>query len=46
MSFDIWKKTPVPMYLKIYMFNWTNYADYGKADIKPNFEELGPYVFR
>lgn len=27
------------------MFNWTNPEDVGKPDFKPNFVEMGPYVF-
>lgn len=43
-SFSIWKKTPIPMYLEIYMFNWTNPTEFSKT-IKPHFTEHGPYVF-
>ncbi|XP_001604561.2 protein croquemort isoform X2 [Nasonia vitripennis] len=46
-SFKMWQQTPVPMHLKIYMYNWTNYdqvAEYPR--IKPNFVQMGPYVFR
>ncbi|XP_014229611.1 protein croquemort-like [Trichogramma pretiosum] len=46
-SYDIWKETPVPMYLKMYMFNWTNFEETLKnASVKPHFDEVGPYVFR
>ncbi|XP_066601238.1 protein croquemort-like isoform X2 [Prorops nasuta] len=46
-SFQIWEQTPIPMYLRIHMFNWTNYKEfYNKNGIKPHFVELGPYVFR
>lgn len=37
------------MYLKIYMFNLTNYEDFisnNESKTKPNFVEMGPYVFR
>ncbi|KAG7213896.1 hypothetical protein KM043_003100 [Ampulex compressa] len=46
-NFKFWKETPIPMYLKISLFNWTNPADVNSTnDIKPNFVEMGPYVFR
>lgn len=44
-SYDMWKETPIPMYFKFYMFNWTN-AEQFRAGAKPHFEEMGPYVFR
>ncbi|XP_015598597.1 protein croquemort isoform X2 [Cephus cinctus] len=47
MSFGIWKETPIPMYLEIYLFNWTNADNFSStATTKPNFVELGPYVFK
>ncbi|CAG2054256.1 unnamed protein product [Timema podura] len=52
-SYDMWKETPVPMYMEFYLFNWTNgYIFNSSADkatlarTKPSFEQLGPYVFR
>jgi scavenger receptor class B protein 1 len=45
-SFEIWKDTSnlPPMFLKIYLFNWTNP---GELNIKkPHFTEVGPYSFR
>lgn len=43
----MWKETPIPMYLKLYMFNLTNPDDLkNSTDVKPNFVEMGPYVFR
>ncbi|EZA51413.1 protein croquemort isoform X2 [Ooceraea biroi] len=44
-SYNMWKETPIPMYFKFYMFNWTN-AELFRAGVKPHFEEMGPYVFR
>lgn len=35
------------MYLKLYMFNLTNYENFISINgSKPNFVEMGPYVFR
>lgn len=46
-SYSMWKETPIPMYFKFYMFNWTNPHEFqASSDAKPNFEEMGPYVFR
>lgn len=40
-----WKETPIPMYLEFYMFNWTNSEDILNHNVKPKFEQIGPYVF-
>lgn len=45
LNYDNWKETPIPMYLEIYLFNWTNSADIHNRSVKPNFVERGPYVF-
>nr|CAD7203608.1 unnamed protein product [Timema douglasi] len=52
-SYDMWKETPVPMYMEFYLFNWTNGYIFNSstekatlARTKPHFEQLGPYVFR
>lgn len=46
-SYSMWKETPIPMYLKFYMFNWTNPHEFqSSSDARPHFEQMGPYVFR
>ncbi|KZC09768.1 PREDICTED: protein croquemort-like [Dufourea novaeangliae] len=46
-NYELWKETPIPMYLKFYMFNLTNPEAFTSPDgTKPHFEEMGPYVFR
>lgn len=47
-SFDVWKDTSLlpPMFLKIYLFNWTNPEQLGIRGKKPHFDQLGPYCFR
>lgn len=46
-SYGMWQETPVPMYLKFYMFNWTNPHEFNATtNVEPNFVEMGPYVFR
>lgn len=45
-NYQNWIKTPIPMYLEIYLFNWTNPGDIQRyPEVKPHFEEMGPYVF-
>lgn len=45
-GYDQWKETPIPMYLKIYLFNWTNAEEVlHDWSVKPIFQECGPYVF-
>lgn len=45
-NYELWIETPIPMYLKIYMFNLTNPENcFVINGEKPNFVELGPYVF-
>ncbi|XP_058819871.1 protein croquemort-like [Topomyia yanbarensis] len=44
--FENWKEPPVPMYLEIYLWNWTNTEDYRSDGYKPRLEQLGPYTFR
>lgn len=45
LNYDNWIVTPIPMYLRITMFNWTNPHEIKSANYKPNFVEMGPYVF-
>ncbi|XP_046739504.1 protein croquemort-like isoform X3 [Diprion similis] len=46
-SYDMWKETPIPMYLKLHLYNWTNTQEFtNNATTKPHFVEMGPYVFR
>ncbi|XP_044750062.1 protein croquemort-like isoform X2 [Coccinella septempunctata] len=48
-QFKFWKETPIPMFLEIYLFNWTNAADFKAGEPwtkKPKFQQLGPYTFK
>ncbi|XP_043253462.1 protein croquemort-like [Colletes gigas] len=46
-NYELWKETPIPMYLKLYMFNLTNPEAFNSPNgTKPHFAEMGPYVFR
>ncbi|CAG5108740.1 Similar to crq: Protein croquemort (Drosophila melanogaster) [Cotesia congregata] len=45
-KYAMWEETPIPMYLEVYLFNWTNPQDFSlSSKVKPHFNELGPYVF-
>ncbi|CAO1313413.1 unnamed protein product [Diamesa serratosioi] len=44
-NYENWVKTPIPMYLEIYLFNWTNPDDIRDPLVKPDFAEMGPYIF-
>ncbi|XP_058463026.1 protein croquemort-like [Malaya genurostris] len=44
--FDNWMEAPVPMFLEVYLWNWTNTEDYRSDNYKPRLEQLGPYTFR
>ncbi|XP_022912791.1 protein croquemort-like [Onthophagus taurus] len=46
-GYKMWQETPVPMYLNVFLFNWSNAEEVidNNWSIKPRFEELGPYVF-
>lgn len=45
-SYSEWKQPTVPLYLDIYLFNWTNPHEIKNQSTKPSFEQLGPYRFR
>ncbi|XP_049767378.1 scavenger receptor class B member 1-like [Schistocerca cancellata] len=46
-SFELWRKPPVDLFLKVYLFNITNAdAFLSGEDKKLRFEEVGPYVYR
>lgn len=46
LNYENWLETPIPMYAKFYLYNWKNPEEFKYINIKPEFEELGPYVFR
>lgn len=44
---DMWMDPPIPAYLEIYLFNFSNSDEFRKnMSIKPRFEEIGPYIFK
>lgn len=46
-TFELWRKPPVDLYVKIYLFNVTNRDEYLKGEeSKIRFQEVGPYVYK
>jgi scavenger receptor class B, member 1 len=45
-SYSEWKKPTAPIFLDIYLFNWTNPEDIRNQSSKPIFNQIGPYRFR
>jgi hypothetical protein len=47
-SFSMWEETPIPMYIEVYFFNWSNAEEFQQRpqEVIPEFVEMGPYVFR
>ncbi|XP_023716223.1 protein croquemort isoform X2 [Cryptotermes secundus] len=46
-SYTMWEETPIPMFIEVYFFNWTNAAEFQQRpqEVVPEFAELGPYIF-
>ncbi|CAB3365605.1 Hypothetical predicted protein [Cloeon dipterum] len=44
--FNLWLKPPVPVFLKVYIFNVTNADEFLKGGVKLRLEQVGPYVYR
>ncbi|XP_046683600.1 scavenger receptor class B member 1-like isoform X1 [Homalodisca vitripennis] len=46
-TFEMWRKPPIKLVLKVYLFNVTNKEEYmsGK-DSKLKFQQVGPYAYR
>ncbi|XP_037959181.1 protein croquemort [Teleopsis dalmanni] len=45
-TFNKWEVTPIPLYMNFYLYNWTNPDQAYNPDVRPHFEEVGPYYFR
>ncbi len=43
--YKTWTDSPVPMYLRFYLFNVTNTDDVVRHQAKPDLVEMGPYTF-
>lgn len=44
--FNMWKKPPVDVFLKVYVFNITNSEQFLNGTEKLRVEEIGPYVYQ
>ncbi|XP_046384513.1 scavenger receptor class B member 1-like [Ischnura elegans] len=45
-TFGIWKKPPVELYLRVFLFNVTNKDEFLRGEEKLHVQEVGPYVYR
>lgn len=46
MYHKFWSEPPQPIYMDIYLFNWTNPEEFTNKSVNPKFEEIGPYRFQ
>lgn len=46
LAFELWRKPPINVYLKVYIFNITNTEQFLKGKEKLKVEEIGPYVYQ
>ncbi|CAK9831565.1 Scavenger receptor class B member 1 [Anthophora retusa] len=44
--YELWKKPPINVYLKVYIFNITNPDEFLENGGKLRVEEIGPYVYQ
>lgn len=44
--FDLWKKPPMDVFLKVYIFNITNTEEFLQGGVRLKVEEIGPYVYQ
>lgn len=45
-TYGMWEKTPIPVTLKLFLFNWTNPYEITINNTKPRFQQIGPYTYR
>ncbi|KAG5684261.1 hypothetical protein PVAND_013497 [Polypedilum vanderplanki] len=45
-SYEFWSEPPQPLYLDVYLFNWTNPEDFTNKSVNPRFDEIGPFRFQ
>lgn len=45
-AYKAWRINDPPLIMDIYLFNWTNPDELYDPNIKPKFEEIGPFRFR
>lgn len=44
--YNKWVVTPLPIYMTFFLYNWTNPEEVNNPNVKPNFEQLGPYAYQ
>lgn len=45
-GFELWRRPPVNVYLKVYLFNITNRDEFLAGKEKLKVQEVGPYIYR
>lgn len=45
MMSNLWEYPTLDMRVNIYIFNWTNSEELNNPNVKPRFQQLGPYAF-
>ncbi|XP_012280921.1 scavenger receptor class B member 1 [Orussus abietinus] len=46
MAFTLWKKPPIDVFIKVYIFNITNPVEFLNGEEKLQLQEVGPYVYQ
>lgn len=46
LTYEYWKQIPAPLYMSVYLFNWTNPEATLQTGDLPILQQLGPYVFK
>ncbi|XP_033338900.2 scavenger receptor class B member 1 [Megalopta genalis] len=46
LAFELWRKPPIEVFLRIYIFNITNVEAFFSGEEKMKVEEIGPYVYQ
>lgn len=44
--FDLWRKPPIDVFMKVYIFNITNVEAFLSGEEKLKVQEIGPYVYQ
>ena len=44
--FGLWRKPPIDVYLKVYIFNITNPKEFLNREEDLKLQEVGPYVYQ
>jgi hypothetical protein len=45
-TFELWRKPPVDLYLRVWLFNVTNKEEFLAGKEKLRVQETGPYVYK